>query len=183
MSIHGQGDILIIQTGGTIDKLYPQHPGAYGFEIGPPAVINILPRAAPYLSCTVESICSKDSQEITDADREDILRCVVDANQQLVLITHGTDTICETARYLARAGVGQGKDFGPGVGEKIVVLTGAVKPECMKDSDADFNIGFALGVLQASTSPGVYVAMEGSIVSGMHVVRNKDGKFLDEREM
>ncbi|KAH9509149.1 hypothetical protein Btru_049213 [Bulinus truncatus] len=176
-------NILIIQTGGTIDKIYPQHPGAYGFEISQPAVINILARAAPYLPCRIETICTKDSQEMSDADREDILRCVVDADQELVLITHGTDTICETARYLVKAGVGQGSDYGPGVGEKVVVLTGAIKPECMKDTDADFNVGFAMGLLQGSSSPGVYVAMEGCIISGLHVVRNKSGKFIDERDL
>ncbi|CAL1541633.1 unnamed protein product [Lymnaea stagnalis] len=173
-------EILILQTGGTIDKTYPQHPGAYGYEIGQPAVVNILARASPCLPCRIESVCTKDSQEITETDRENILRLVVDANQDLVLITHGTDTLCETARYLVRAGVGQGSDYGPGVGEKVVVLTGADKPECMKDSDADFNVGFALGVL-LSSSRGVFVTMEGAVIPGTHVVRNKDGKFLDER--
>ncbi|GFR88102.1 asparaginase [Elysia marginata] len=112
-------DVLVLQTGGTIDKCYPQRPGAYGFEIGNPAVENILRRIASSFSFRVDVVCAKDSQDITDIDREDILRYVVEAAEQLVLITHGTDTMCETAQYLVRAGVGQGFDYGPGVGEKV----------------------------------------------------------------
>ncbi|GFO17292.1 L-asparaginase [Plakobranchus ocellatus] len=175
-------DVLILQTGGTIDKSYPQYPGAYGFEIGQPAVEGILQRVMPSFPFRIDSICAKDSQEITDADREDILRYVVEADQQLVLITHGTDSMCQTARYLVRAGVGQGIDFGPGVGEKKVVITGAFKPECMKDSDADFNVGFALGALQIAPCSGVWVAMRGALIPGAYVVRTDTGDFVDERD-
>ncbi|RUS76112.1 hypothetical protein EGW08_016143 [Elysia chlorotica] len=174
-------DVLILQTGGTIDKNYPQRPGAYGFEIGKPAVENILERTRPAFSVRVDVVCAKDSQEITDADREDILRCVVEADEELVLVTHGTDTMCQTAQYLARAGVGQGRDFGPGVGEKKVVITGSFQPECVKDTDADFNVGFALGALQTVSGPGVWVAMRGALLPGAFVVRTDAGDFVDKR--
>lgn len=171
-------DVLVLQTGGTIDKCYPQRPGAYGFEIGNPAVANVLRRIGASFSYRVDVVCAKDSQEVTDADREDILRCVVEADEQLVLITHGTDTMCQTAQYLVRAGVGQGFDFGPGVGEKKVVITGAFQPECVKDSDADFNVGFALGALQTTPSPGVWIAMRGALISGTCVTRTDAGDFI-----
>ncbi|XP_059161160.1 uncharacterized protein LOC131944508 [Physella acuta] len=176
-------DILIIQTGGTIDKVYPQLPESCRLNFGEPAVVNILARNAPCFPYNVQTVCTKDSYEITEEDREDILRYVVEADQELVLITHGMTTMCETAKYLVHAGVGQGSKYGPGVGQKIVVLTGASKPECMKDSDADFNIGLALGFLQGSSNPGVFVAVEGSVVPGAHVVRTKEGKFVDDRDL
>ncbi|XP_035826189.1 uncharacterized protein LOC101853170 isoform X2 [Aplysia californica] len=144
---------------------------------------NIMSRISPGFPFLFETVCTKDSQEITDADREDILRFVVEGDQQLILITHGTDTMCETARYLVRAGVGQGSNFGPGVGEKVVAITGAFKPECMKDTDADFNVGFALGFLQASSAPGVYVVMNGCAIPGAHAIRNQNGKFVDDRDV
>ncbi|KAK3795518.1 hypothetical protein RRG08_064809 [Elysia crispata] len=114
------GDVLILQTGGTIDKSYPQRPGAYGFEICDMCCLAEITLFA-VLNLEVSEIFEESLHVFCNSLtlREDILRYVVEANEQLVLITHGTDTMSETAQYLVRAGVGQGFDFGPGVGEKV----------------------------------------------------------------
>ena len=63
-----------------------------------------------------------------------------------------------------------------------MIITGAHKPECMKDSDADFNVGFALGALQTMPSPGVWVAMRGLLIPGAFVARTDIGDFIDTRD-
>ena len=63
------------------------------------------------------------------------------------------------------------------------MITGAFKPECMRDTDADFNVGFSMGLLQMSSSPGVFVAMNGCALSGAFVTRDENGKFVDERNL
>ena len=88
-----------------------------------------------------------------------------------VVITHGTETLLQTAAYLGRC-------FEHGVHRKIVVLTGAHKPEVFRNSDADFNVGFACGAALSLSEPGVYVAMNANVQPWHHVVRNElTGRF------
>ena len=93
--------ITFVQTGGTIDKDYPRATGGYAFEFGEPATARLLARWAPTFAFDVRTACQKDSSELTDGDREqlvDLLRA--DPNRDFV-VTHGTDTLLETARFLA----------------------------------------------------------------------------------
>ena len=88
-----------------------------------------------------------------------------------MVITHGTATLLQTAAYLGRC-------FEHGVHRKIVVLTGAQKPEVFRNSDADFNVGFACGAALSLSEPGVYVAMNAHVQPWHHVVRNElTGRF------
>ena len=143
--------ITFVQTGGTIDKDYPRATGGYAFEFGEPATARLLARWAPTFAFDVRTACQKDSSELTDADREqlvDLLRA--DPSRDFV-VTHGTDTLLETARFLEDRLEGY-----------RVVLTGAMRPERFQDSDAALNVGCAVGALQA-LGPGVYVAMHGVV--------------------
>jgi len=165
-----QQQILIIQTGGTIDKDYPRTIRGYAFEIGEPATQRIFERFGLELPAVFRTVCRKDSQEITADDRFLICDCCVNAPQQRILITHGTDTMLETAAYLS--------DFAD-LATKIIILTGAMKPETFKNSDADFNIGCALGALQSLSSPGVYVSMYGLVARWDLLERDTEsGKFV-----
>ncbi len=92
--------------------------------------------------------------------REELFVLCSAHSQSKILITHGTDTMIDTARYL-----------GSRIKDKIIVITGAQKPEVFKDSDADFNIGLSLGALQFA-GPGVYIAMNGVVHHWAHVTRD-----------
>lgn len=155
--------LLILATGGTIDKIYFDAKSAY--EVGPPNVEMVLGELDLSVNYRVRSLMRKDSLELTDEDREIILQAVTHADEERILITHGTDTMVQTAQYLARA---RGK---------TIVLTGALAPALFKKTDAVFNIGCALAAVQI-LPPGVYIAMNGAIFPHDRVRKNlRKNKF------
>ena len=149
----------VITTGGTIDKVY--FDAKSEFQVGPPMVADVLKEANVTLPVTVESILAKDSLELTDADRQLIRDRVIAASENRVLITHGTDTMVQTARALT------------GISNKTIVLTGSMQPARFRNTDAVFNIGCAIGAAQ-SLPPGVYIAMNGRVFDPEHVVKNRE---------
>lgn len=159
--------ILFIQTGGTIDKDYPRTVKGYAFEITEPAVKNIIKRIQPKFKYEIVSLMRKDSTDITESDRKKILTYCRSTAYRKIIITHGTDTIIKTAQYLAS------------VKDKIIILTGAFKPEKLKNTDADFNTGFAIGALNHA-SEGVYIALQGKLFAANNVSRKKNGEFIEK---
>ena len=158
-------DLLILTTGGTIDKNYFDALSEYQIvESGIPALLEEARVALPY---RVEEACRKDSLELTDADRSDIARRVAAAPEQRIVITHGTDTMTDTAKVLAASVTG-----------KTIVLTGALNPARFRGSDAEFNIGTAVGAVQ-SLPPGVYIAMNGRIWDPAKVRKNVDANRFE----
>ena len=158
--------ILFIQTGGTIDKDYPRSTGGYAFEITTPAVERMLECITPVFSYRVLPLLQKDSQEITDEDRDRILKRCQAASERVIIITHGTDTMLETAEYIAQRPYWTNiSDINLGFqeGKKLIILTGAMKPERFVDSDAMCNLGLALGAASLLES-GVYIAMSGHVL-------------------
>ncbi len=140
--------IKFLTTGGTIDKVY--FDAKSEFEVGPPQVEEILKGANVTFQYEIESILRKDSLDMTDQDRQ-LVRTRVEAQQcRLIIVTHGTDTMVETARALV------------GIPEKTIVLTGSMQPARFRLSDAEFNIGAAVAAVQ-SLPPGVYVVMNGTV--------------------
>lgn len=158
-------DVLLVQTGGTIDKDYPRKTGGYAFEIADAAAVRILEQGRVTIRYETLSACRKDSQELTDEDREQIKELCMKAIQNRILVTHGTDTMIETGMFLNAAAIEQ---------KKIVVLTGAFKPETFKCSDATFNVGLAVGALQSLETPGVYIAMNGKVRLVTSASRDKE---------
>ncbi len=146
--------ILFIQAGGTIDKDYPkgQTNHGYNFEITDPSFNSILKRAKPDFEYKILSIIKKDSLDMDETDREKIYSSIISNNSEKIIITHGTDTIHLTAKKLAD------------IKDKTIILTGSMLPEKFRDSDADFNIGMAVGAAQTLNN-GVYIALYGKIVS------------------
>ncbi len=140
--------IRIFTVGGTIDKIYFDAKSSY--EVGPPNITEVLSGLALNLNYEVVSLMQKDSLEMTDADRELVRRAVSEAIERQVVITHGTDTMTNTAAALAA------------IPNKTIVLTGALSPALFKNSDAMFNIGAALTAAQTKP-PGVYIAMNGMV--------------------
>ena len=157
--------IKIFTTGGSLDKGYSTKESA--FLVLEPQIQNVLRESRVSFQYEVESILRKDSLEITDEDRDMILRRVLHDPSSHVLITHGTDTIIATAQRLSS------------VPEKTIVLTGAMQPAAFRDTDAHFNIGFALAALQVLPA-GVYIAMNGKIFEPDRVRKNMDLDRFEE---
>ena len=161
--------ITFIQTGGTIDKDYPRSTKGYAFEITEPAVDRILKVLDPVFDYEVVPYIKKDSMDITNEDRTTLMGACASLENDLIIITHGTDTLLETAGTLS--GVGGGK---------VIILCGAMKPERFKDSDAAVNIGVAIGAVQ-SLPPGVYIAMNGQVFPWHEMKRDMtSGKFIQK---
>lgn len=151
--------IKAIAVGGTIDKIYFDAKSNY--EVGEPAIGKMLADLPVHYDVTVVPLMAKDSLEMTENDRELIRATVEHAVEDKILITHGTDTMPETARQLS------------GIKDKVVVLTGALAPAIFKESDAQFNVGGALAVLQTIES-GVYIVMNGEVFDAMNVRKDRD---------
>jgi L-asparaginase len=155
--------LKILCTGGTFDKVY--YDALSDYQIGEPQVEWILKQANTTIDYQIESILKKDSLDINEADRQHILEKVRSESSEHIVITHGTDTMVETAQALNE------------VTGKTIVLVGAMQPARFRDSDAIFNTGFAVAAATL-LSPGIYIAMNGQIFSADEVEKNRDaGRF------
>lgn len=159
--------VTFIQTGGTIDKDYPRSKGGYAFEITEPAVERVLANVDASFTYDVVTVCKKDSTEMTDEDRDKLIDTIEKSECQRFIVTHGSDTLIETAKFLERGGLSVGK---------VVVLAAAMRPEHFRNSDAHFNVGVAMGAVNVLWS-GVYVAMGGRVVEASRATRTRDGQF------
>jgi L-asparaginase len=150
--------LLIITTGGTIDKIYFDDKSDY--QIGEPQISQILHAMHVAFEFEVSSLMRKDSLHMEDKDRQLILDVVSASKIRHILITHGTDSMVATATVLQN------------VPDKTIVLTGALNPARFRDSDAIFNIGCAVGAVQ-TLPPGVYITMNGKVWDPAHVRKNR----------
>jgi L-asparaginase len=150
--------IRFITTGGTIDKIYFDAMGQ--FEVGESQVAHILGDALTQFDFDVVSLFRKDSLDITEEDRSSLREYLEKDEQSLYVLTHGTDSMVETAAAL--------RDL-PG---KTIVLTGALSPARFRTTDAVFNIGMAVAAVQI-LPPGVYLAMSGQVFSEGTVRKNR----------
>ena len=156
--------LCIVTTGGTIDKIYFDDKS--DFQVGEPQIGRILEELGVAFRFNVIPILRKDSLHITDADRE-LLRAAIAAQPaRHVLVTHGTDSMVQTARVLAS------------LTDKTIVLTGALNPARFRGSDAEFNIGTAVGAVQCLPA-GVYIAMNGRIWDPTKVRKNVEANRFE----
>ena len=151
--------IRLFITGGTIDKVYNQSNGELEFD--QTHFPEILSRARVEVDLLIEELLLIDSLDMVDADRELILENCAKCDERFILITHGTDTMCETARLLGESSI-----------DKTIVLFGSMVPYAVSDSDALFNFGCALGSLQLLET-GVYIAMNGRVLPWNDVEKNR----------
>ncbi|MDP2136691.1 MAG: asparaginase domain-containing protein [Candidatus Didemnitutus sp.] len=148
----------VITTGGTIDKVY--FDAASTYEVGESQVGPVLRESNVTFDFVVESVMQKDSLAMTDEDRVLIRSRVEASSEKHILITHGTDTMTQTAAQLE------------GFADKVIILTGSMQPARFRNSDAVFNLGCAIGALQTS-APGVYIAMNGIVSPAGSVKKNR----------
>jgi L-asparaginase len=152
--------IKIIATGGTFDKVYDPISGQLVFNESHVAAIVKQSRIQPQPN--IETIMLIDSLDMTELHRQQILAAVRAADETKIVIIHGTDTMTDTAKTLGQANL-----------TKTIVLTGAMVPADIVNSDAQFNLGFALGCANTLVA-GTYVAMNASVHTWNNVRKNKD---------
>ena len=150
--------ILLLTTGGTIDKIY--FDALSDYQVGETVVARLLELGRVKRPFRVEEVTRKDSLELTDADRAAIRERVAAAPETHILITHGTDTMTDTAKVLA------------GIPGKVIVLVGALAPARFGESDASFNLGMAFAAVQLA-APGVYITMSGSVFPAARVMKDR----------
>ena len=138
----------IFTTGGTIDKVY--FDAKSKFEVGEPQILEVLREANLSIDYLVTPLMRKDSLELTDEDREQVRKAVETSPATQIVITHGTDTMTDTARALTE------------ITGKTIVLTGAMQPARFRFTDAVFNIASAMMAAQ-TLAEGVYITMNGQI--------------------
>ena len=159
--------IRVFITGGTFDKSYDEIEGRLDFK--DTHIQEMLRLGRCRVPVEVRTLMMIDSLEMTDADRELILQGCRSAGEERIVITHGTDTMTDTARVLGEARL-----------PKTIVLTGAMVPYAFGSSDGLFNLGSALSFVQALPR-GVYVAMNGRCFAWDDVVKNRELGVFESR--
>lgn len=157
--------ILVVTTGGTIDKQYFDALSEY--QIAESVIEKLLKVSRVTHPFRIVELMRKDSLELTDEDRALIKATIAAAPETRVVVTHGTDTMTETAKVLAT------------IPDKTIVLCGALAPARFAESDAPFNLGMAFATCQAADS-GVWITMNGSVFNGLKVRKDRAaGKFSE----
>ena len=158
--------IRVFITGGTFDKEYDELQGRLFFkETHLPEMLRL---ARCRVDVSVRTLMMIDSLDMTEADRRLVVESCRDAGEARIVVTHGTDTMAETARALHAAGLA-----------KTIVLTGAMIPYAFGSSDGLFNLGSALAFAQV-LPPGVYVAMNGRFYPGDRVRKDREHGVFEE---
>jgi len=158
--------IKFFAVGGTIDKVYFDDLSKY--EIGESNITDILKDARVNFDSDISSIFKKDSLDMTDQDRLAVHKIVKDETSDKIIITHGTDTMIETAKVLET------------IKNKIIVLTGAMEPAKFKSSDAVFNLGLAVSAVQ-TLNHGVYIVISGRVFKPDNVKKNRALKIFEKK--
>ncbi len=158
--------ILILTTGGTIDKVYFDAKSDY--QVGNTIIGTLMDQAQVTHPYEVREVLQKDSLEFTDADRELIWDEIVKHDTTKVVITHGTDTMTETAQYLQD------------IPDKTIVMTGSLAPARFQSSDAMFNVGMAIAAVQV-LDYGVYLAMNGTVFNASEVIKNPETNSFERK--
>ena len=157
--------ILFVTCGGTIDKVY--FDAKSEFEVGPPQVAGLLEEANVTLPHRILPVLRKDSLEMTDADREAIRAVIASQPERRVVLTHGTDTMVQTALALRP------------LADRTIVLTGSMQPARFRVSDAEFNLGAAVAAVQTLPS-GIWIAMNGRVFPADSVRKNAAANRFEE---
>lgn len=159
--------IALVTTGGTIDKDY--FDALSDYKVVDSIVPMLLQRIGSGLTVETREVCRKDSLELTDEDREELKQTILDVEADKILVTHGTDTMVDSAMSLGN------------IADKTIVFTGAMRPARFMDTDALFNVGVAIGALQ-SNDTGVFIAMSGQVFTPDAVKKNRDAQLFESTQ-
>ena len=161
--------ITVINTGGTFNKRYNPLTG----ELEVPKDSLALDEIISYcynIDFDVLNVISKDSLDMSDADREFIVKTIKNIKNKNIIIVHGTDTIDLTASFIDE-----------NIKDKTIVLTGAMLPISINKIEATLNFASAIGFLNANIKNGIYISMHGSVKNYKKLIKNRElGKFLEK---
>ncbi|MFC1784769.1 asparaginase domain-containing protein [Candidatus Neomarinimicrobiota bacterium] len=160
--------IRIIVTGGTFDKEYNEISGELYFKNT--HVQNMLELGRSRLDLNIRTLMMIDSCDMDEEDRNIIVKNCEKASEEKIIITHGTDTMVETAKLLAKT-----------IKDKTIILTGAMVPYTFGSSDGLFNMGSAIAFVQTLPA-GVYIVMNGQFFNWDNVRKNKKIGEFEELE-
>ena len=166
MSLPQPKKIKIYTLGGSIDKNYSMEES--DFVVDFPKVDAILKQANTTIPYEIEEVLRKDSLEISATDRQSLVKKILAESCKHIIITHGTDTMHLTGQTLSS------------IKDKVIVITGAMRPASFKNTDAEFNIGAAFIAVQ-TLPPGVYMVMNGKIFDPTRVHKNFEIKAFEEK--
>tara|TARA_B100000073_G_scaffold279406_1_gene239913 strand:+ start:1604 stop:2089 length:486 start_codon:yes stop_codon:yes gene_type:complete len=158
--------VEIITTGGTIDKIYFDQKSEY--EVGDPFIGELLQKMNVNIPFKIKSLMRIDSLDMKDIHREEICKHIKDCSSNKILITHGTDSMVETAQYINER-----------IKDRVVVLTGSLKPAIFIDNDAIFNIASAFNAVQTLAN-GVYIIMNGQVFDPTNVQKNMEKNCFEK---
>jgi len=165
---HEPEPIVIVTTGGTFDKAYFDALSSY--QVGETVVARLLAIARVAHPYRLIELLRKDSLELTDADRQLLRETIGNTPGSRIVVIHGTDTMTDSAQALA------------GLGQKTIVLTGALAPARFSESDATFNLGMAFAAAQTLPA-GVYITMNGRVFRGDEVRKDRhQARFVPKDE-
>ena len=154
--------ILILNTGGTLNKRYNPIKGSLFVPSDNIAIEAIMANFASQ-ECEIKGLIYKDSLEIDDFDRRQMLECIASREEKRIVIVHGTDTMSESAEYIAKE-----------IADKTIIFTGAMKPYEIDHGEASCNLAMALGFLQQPKLPsGIYMCMSGIIAPHANIKKDK----------
>jgi L-asparaginase len=161
--------ITVINTGGTFNKRYNPLSG----ELDVPKDSLALDEIISYcynIDFDVLNVISKDSLDMSDADREFIVKTIKNCKNENIIIVHGTDTIDLTASFIDE-----------NIKDKTIVLTGAMLPISINKIEATLNFASAIGFLNANIKNGIYISMHGSVKNYKKLIKNREiGQFLEK---
>lgn len=160
--------ITFVLTGGTIDKEYDALDQA--FTMGQGAVGRVLGFVRPNFEATIIPVVQKVSVNILPEEKDAIRKACENTENNMIVVTYGTDAMAEAGELLT------------GIPDKTIVLTGALKSQLIKDTDAEFNLGFAVAAVQ-TIPPGVYVAMSGRVYPWNECKKDMStGQFVENKQ-
>ena len=165
-------DVLIINTGGTFNKRYNPLKGELEVPKDSIALENVL-KYFYNLKYEIKNIIHKDSLDMQESDRKEILELIKNSSSEKILIIHGTDTMDKTAEFLEKY-----------IGDKTILLTGAMVPYSIDSVEANANLSMSIGYLLHSTKNSIYIAMHGLVEEHKNVYKNREiGVFETKKGM
>jgi len=158
-------NILIISTGGTFNKIYNPIKGVLEVDSGRVALEDMAKRWG--VKFNFKSIIQKDSLDMNEQDRRELLESIKESNSRKILIIHGTDTMDLSANYLSKS-----------LKNRSIVFTGAMKPYSIDSVEASLNLALSLGFLLSIDKDGVFISMGGKIAPFNLIRKNRSlGRF------
>jgi L-asparaginase len=163
-------EILFINSGGTFNKRYNSISGELEVPSDSLALRRVLKSVGDNIEYRIVGAVYKDSLDFEESDREEIRDIILESTERYIVVIHGTDTINITAKYLEKY-----------VKNKVVILTGAMRPVAIEGNDGAINLGVAIGFLNSGCKNGIYISMSGLCLEHSEIYKSRDKGIFHKR--